>query len=161
MDDMNRQAVTNPATSCLFDTVYSPKAPRGRGPFPQAVRFGNLLFASGMGPLDPGRNEPDTGSFEHEVHLTLKNLARVAEAAGCGLANTVKLTIYLSDISNVPVFNDIYRQYFSEPLPARTLVEVGLRGIQVEIDGILACPARPLEADGVGQEQQSQEQRVR
>ncbi len=135
--------------SLILDTVHTSKAPSGRGPFPQAVRCGDLLFVSGTGPLDPGRNEPDVGSFEHEAHLTLQNLSAVAEAAGCGLRDAVKLTIYLADVANVPAFNEVYRLYFTERLPARTLVQVGLRGIQVEIDGIFACPsARPSSHDG-------------
>ncbi len=126
--------------SLQIDTVHSSKAPVGRGPFPQAVRYGGLLFVSGQGPLDPQRNEPDVGSFEHEVRVTLDNLAAVVEAAGCGLADALKLTIYLANVANVPSFNELYREYFPDRRPARTLVEVGLRGIQVEVDGIFACP---------------------
>lgn len=140
------EVVAMPKAATLKETVFSPSAPTGRGPFPQAVRFGGQLFVSGQGPLDPVRNEPDTGSFAHEVHLTLRNLAKIAAAAGCALGDAVKLTIYLSDISKVPEFNEIYRQYFDEPRPARTLIQVGLRGIQVEIDGIFACPSETAEA---------------
>ena len=121
------------------ETIFSKEAPKGRGPFPQAVRFGNQIFVSGQGPLDPVRNEPDTGSFEHEVRLTIQNLQRIVKAANSDLSDALKLTVYLSDIENVPKFNKIYSQYFREPLPARTLVQAGLRGIQVEIDGIFAC----------------------
>jgi 2-iminobutanoate/2-iminopropanoate deaminase len=147
MDDMEKTATTVTASPRL-DSVYAPEAPRGRGPFPQAVRCGDMLFVSGTGPLDPARNEPDVGSFEHEVELTMRNLAKIAEAAGCSLADTVKLTIYLADLANVPEFNAIYRRYFRTHLPARTLVQVGLRGIQVEIDGIFACPSRLPDTDG-------------
>jgi 2-iminobutanoate/2-iminopropanoate deaminase len=131
--------------------VYTPKAPKGRGPFPQAIRFGDLLFVSGMGPIDPESNEPDIGSFEHEAHLTLKNLAEVAQAAGCSMAKALKLTIYLADLANIPAFNEVYRQYFHDYLPARTLVQAGLRGIQVEIDGVFACTPQPPERDADGQ----------
>jgi 2-iminobutanoate/2-iminopropanoate deaminase len=133
-------------TGIQKETVLAPNAPKGRGPFPHAVRFDGQLFVSGQGPLDLDRNEPDTGTFAHEAHLTIQNLARVVQAAGCALSDAVKLTIYLSDISNVPEFNEIYRQYFEESPPARTLVEVGLRGIQVEIDGIFACPREVAKA---------------
>lgn len=129
------------------EAVFAPDAPRGRGPFPHAVRFNDQLFVSGQGPLDPSRNEPDVGTFAHEAHLVIRNLARVAEAAGCSLSDAVKLTVYLADINKVPEFNEIYVQYFEEPFPARTLVEVRLRGIQVEIDGIFACRAVALDED--------------
>jgi 2-iminobutanoate/2-iminopropanoate deaminase len=121
------------------EIIFSKEAPKGRGPFPQAVRYGNQIFVSGQGPLDPVRNEPDTGSFEHEVHLTIQNLQRIVSAANSDLSEALKLTIYLADIENVPKFNEIYKQYFKEPYPARTLVQAGLRGIQVEIDAIFAC----------------------
>lgn len=123
------------------ETVFTHAAPRGRGPFPQAVRFGELLFVSGQGPLDAVRNEPDTGTFEHETHKTLGNLRAIVEGAGSDLSRALKLTIYLTDLANIPKFNEIYAQYFPEPRPARTLVQTGLRGIQVEVDGIFACPA--------------------
>ncbi len=122
------------------ETVHSPEAPKGRGPFPQAVKLGNLLMVSGQGPLDPVRNEPDTGSFEHEVELTLRNIRSIVRAAGADFKDALKLTVYLADLGNVPKFNEIYAKHFPEPRPARTLVEVGLRGIQVEIDGFFRVP---------------------
>lgn len=122
------------------EVVFSTQAPKGRGPFPQAIRFGNLLLVSGQGPLDPVRNEPSTGTFEHEVHQTLANLQNIVIAAGADFSDALKLTVYLTDLTNIPKFNEIYAQYFPEPRPARTLVQAGLRGIQVEIDGIFACP---------------------
>jgi Putative translation initiation inhibitor, yjgF family len=147
MNDKQTTATTITASPRL-DSVYTPEAPKGRGPFPQGVRYGEMLFVSGTGPLDPQRNEPDVGSFEHEVELTMRNLAKIAGAAGCSLADAVKLTVYLTDLANVPEFNAIYRRHFRTHLPARTLVQVSLRGIQVEIDGIFACPSRLPETDG-------------
>jgi 2-iminobutanoate/2-iminopropanoate deaminase len=138
MDDIDK-SVLGVMGSPLLESIFTPEAPSGRGPFPQAVRFGDLLFVSGTGPLDPVRNEPDIGSFEHEVKLTMRNLAKIAEAAGCSLDDAVKITVYLADLANVPAFNEIYRGQFHTHLPARTLVQAGLRGIQVEIDALFAC----------------------
>lgn len=120
-------------------TVFAPDAPKGRGPFPQAVQYNNQLFVSGQGPLDPITNTPVTGTFESEVHLTIQNIKKIAAAANCELTDALKLTVYLTDLSNIPKFNEIYIQYFSEPYPARTLVQAGLRGIQVEIDATFIC----------------------
>lgn len=145
MDEIEQSAL-NVVSSPRLDSISTPEAPRGRGPFPQAVRFGDLLFVSGTGPLDPVRNEPDVGSFEHEVMLTMRNLTKVAEAAGCSLDDAVKITVYLADLANIPAFNEIYRQQFRAHLPARTLVQAGLRGIQVELDAVFACPTK-LETD--------------
>lgn len=119
--------------------VFAAQAPKGRGPFSQAIQFNNLLFISGQGPLDPINNSPVTGTFESEVHLTIQNIKRIVTAANGDLKDALKMTIYLSDLANIPKFNEIYSQYFSEPYPARTLVQVGLRGIQVEIDAIFIC----------------------
>lgn len=121
-----------------IEVITTSKAPKGRGPFPQAVRYGDLLFISGQGPLDPVTSEPRTGEFEVEVRLTLDNVKAIIEAAGGTLADALNLKIYLTDIKNVPAFNAIYAEYFPDKRPARTLIEVVLRGIQVEVDGVFA-----------------------
>lgn len=121
------------------EIIHSSEAPKGRGPFPQALKYGNLVFVSGQGPLDSEKNEPDTGSFEKEVRLTFNNLEKIVKAAGCNFADALNLTIYLTDLANVPQFNEIYQEYFPEPRPARTLVQVVLRGIQVEVAAIFQC----------------------
>lgn len=120
-------------------TIQAPDAPKGRGPFPQAVQYNGMLFVSGQGPLDPSTSTPVTGTFESEAHLTIQNIEKIVRAAGGELKDALKLTIYLTDLANIPKFNEIYIQYFSEPYPARTLVQAGLRGIQVEIDATFIC----------------------
>lgn len=120
--------------------IHTENAPKGRGPFPQAVSYGDLLFISGQGPLDPQTSEPRTGSFEEEARLTLDNVKAIVEAAGGKLSDALNLKIYLIDVNRVPEFNAIYAEYFPEARPARTLIEVRLRGIQVEIDGVFAIP---------------------
>lgn len=120
------------------EVISTSNAPKGRGPFPQAIRYGDLLFISGQGPLDPVTSEPRLGEFEFEVRLTLDNLKAIVEAAGGTLSDALNLKIYLTDINNVPAFNVIYADYFPGARPARTLVGVVLRGIQVEVDGIFA-----------------------
>lgn len=121
--------------------IIGPEAPKGRGPFSQAIQFNNLLFISGQGPLDPGSSTPVSGTFESEVHLTIQNIRRIVTAANGDLNDALKLTVYLTNIENIPKFNEVYIQYFSEPYPARTLVQAGLRGIQVEIDAVFMCRA--------------------
>jgi 2-iminobutanoate/2-iminopropanoate deaminase len=118
------------------EIITTDKVPEGRGPFPQALRYGELLFISGQGPLDPATSMPKTGSFEEEARLTLDNVKALVEAAGGRLADALNLKIYLTDIENIPLFNQIYAEYFPDERPARTLVGVTLRGIQVEIDGV-------------------------
>jgi 2-iminobutanoate/2-iminopropanoate deaminase len=123
-------------------TVHTPLAPSGRGPFPQAVVIGSLVFLSGQGPLSAETNEPIPGAFEAQVHQTFANVQAILRAAGLGLDHVAKVTVYLTDIANVPAFNRIYEEVMPAPLPARTLVQAGLRGIDVEIDVIAINPGR-------------------
>lgn len=120
--------------------ILTENAPRGRGPFPQAIRVGPFLFVSGQGPLNRETNAPDTGSFEKEVRLTLDNIRHIVEAAGMKLENAIRITVYLTDLKNIPEFNEIYKEYFPSEQPARTLVQVGLRGIQVELETTFWAP---------------------
>jgi 2-iminobutanoate/2-iminopropanoate deaminase len=119
----------------------TPQAPAGRGPFPQAVQVGPLLFLSGQGPLSPTTNRPIDGGFAEQVRQTFANVEAILRAAGLGLEHVVKVTVYLADIARVPDFNTLYEVLMPAPLPARTLVEVGLRGIEVELDVIAAHPS--------------------
>lgn len=122
--------------------VYTPAAPVGRGPFPQAVAVGPFVFLSGQGPLLPETNQPERGEFDAQVRQTLANVRAILSAANLGLEHVVKMTVYLTDLANVPAFNDIYQQLVPEPRPARTLVQAGLRGIDVEVDVIAMDPQR-------------------
>jgi 2-iminobutanoate/2-iminopropanoate deaminase len=123
-------------------TIATDKAPRGRGPYPQAVKFGNFVFVSGQGPLDPATSVPIAGDFVAQVNRTFDNVEAILQAAGVSLVDVVKATIYLADLANVVEFNRIYEQRMPTPYPARTLVEAGLRGIAVEFD-IIACTSGP------------------
>lgn len=125
----------------LKTRVATPQAPAGRGPFPQAVQVGPLLFLSGQGPLSPATNQPIEGGFADQVRQTFANVEAILRAAGLGLEHVVKVTVYLGDIARVPDFNSLYEVLMPAPFPARTLVEVGLRGIEVELDVIAAHPS--------------------
>lgn len=121
-------------------TILTKDAPKGRGPFPQAIRCGSMVFVSGQGPLSPETNTPINGTFVEQVKLTLQNVDAVLAAAGLGLEHIVKATIYLQDLGRIEEFNEVYRRIVPEPWPARTLVSAGLRGIEVEIDVIAVDP---------------------
>lgn len=128
--------------TALKQTITAPGAPGGRGPFPQAVRAGSLVFLSGQGPLDPATNEPISGSFAEQVRQTFRNIRAILAAAGLGLEHIVKLTVYLSDLARIAEFNELYTAQMPAPLPARTLVQAGLRQIDVEIDVIAVDPGQ-------------------
>jgi 2-iminobutanoate/2-iminopropanoate deaminase len=124
----------------LRRSISTEAAPQGRGPFPQALRVGQFVFVSGQGPLDPTTNAPIAGSFSEQVNRTFDNLQAILAATDLDLSNLAKVTVYLSDLQNIPEFNAIYEKRVPVPFPARTLVQAGLRGIDVELDVIAVDP---------------------
>ena len=110
------------------------------GHYSQGMKFGNLLFTAGQVPVDPTTSELRNSSIEEETRQTLDNLAAIAEAAGTSLKNTLKVTVFLTDMKLFPRFNSVYAEYFPENPPARSTVQVGplLREVHVEIEAIIA-----------------------
>lgn len=121
----------------MKDPVRTNAAPAPKGPYSQAVASGQTLYISGQGPVDPETGEFLTGTFEEQARRTLANLEHVAEAGGGSLAQAVKVQVYLSDMSNFAALNEIYPEFFPEPLPARTTVQSDL-GFAIEVDAIIA-----------------------
>ncbi len=118
--------------------ISTPNAPKAIGPYAQAIRYGDLLFVSGMIPIDPKTGELLTGNFEAEVTLVLENLKAVVEASGMSLKNVLKASVFLKDLGLFGKFNEIYGRYFGDILPARETVQVAQlpRGASIEISVI-------------------------
>ena len=123
--------------------VNTPEAPQAIGPYSQAIKAGNLAFLSGQIPLLPSTMELVEGGIEAQTNQVFKNLTAVIEASGASLADVVKLTIYLTDLAEVPRVNDIMASYFSEPYPARATIEVSAlpKGSLVEVDAVVMLGA--------------------
>ena len=124
------------------EEIRTAGAPAPVGPYSQAIRAGDWLFASGQIPLDPATGKIVTGEIEDEARQVLTNLKAVLLAGGSGLDRVVKATVYLTDLSLFPRVNAIYAEYFSvEPAPARVTVGVASLplGARVEIDAIALC----------------------
>ena len=121
------------------EPIHTPRAPAAIGPYSQAVRAGSTIYLSGQIPLDPKTMELVKGDIRAQTRQVFDNLAAVAEAAGGSFANAVRLTIYLTDLANFPVVNEIMAEYCKEPYPARATIGVAQlpRGAAVEVDGIL------------------------
>jgi reactive intermediate/imine deaminase len=121
------------------EIISTPKAPAAIGTYSQAVKAGNTVYLSGQIPLDPVTMTLVEGGFEAQTVRMFENLKAVAEASGGSLADAVKLTIYLTDLSNFATVNTVMARYFSEPYPARAAVGVKElpRGSLVEADAIL------------------------
>jgi len=122
------------------EIISTENAPQAIGPYSQAVKAGNLMFISGQIPLNPSTGDLISGSIEDEANQVLNNLKNICEAAGHSLEDVVKITIFLTDLSNFAIVNEVMKQHFEEPYPARATVEVsGLPlGVNVEIEAIVS-----------------------
>ena len=113
------------------------KAPKPVGPYSQVVQAGQFLFLAGQIPLTP-EGKMTEGDVSAQAHQVLSNLKAVLENAGLSMNHIVKTTIFLKDLSDFDAVNKVYAQYFNEPYPARSTVEVGKlpKGAMMEIDAI-------------------------
>lgn len=119
----------------MFTKITDPNAAPNAGAYSPALKFGDFVFVSGQGPIDPKGNIV-SGSIESEVALTLDNIARLLAAAGARMDQVVKCTCYLADIADFDAFNGVYSTYFGAVKPTRTTVAAGLAGIKIEIDAM-------------------------
>jgi len=118
--------------------ISTADAPAAIGPYSQAIRMGNLVFASGQIPLHPQTGDIVGETAAEQARQVLQNLQAVLQAAGASLQQVVKTTIFLTDLSQFAAVNAVYAEFFPENLPARSTVQVAAlpRGVQVEIEAI-------------------------
>lgn len=121
------------------EIIHTDKAPAAIGPYSQAVKIGNTVYLSGQIALDPETMELKEG-VEAQTHQVFKNLSAVCEASGGSLASIAKLSIFLTDLGNFTLVNDIMKQYFKEPYPARAAIGVAQlpKDAEVEMDAIVS-----------------------
>ena len=119
--------------------ISTPHAPQAIGTYSQAMRAGNTVYLSGQIPLDPATGELVGGDMEAQVRRVFENLKALAVAAGGGLDNAVRVTVYLTDLQHFALVNRVMAEYFSQPYPARAALGVAAlpKGAAVEIDAIL------------------------
>jgi reactive intermediate/imine deaminase len=122
--------------------IHTQDAPAAIGPYSQAVRAGDTVWISGQIPLDPATGELVPGAFPEQAEQVFRNLAAVARAAGGTLDDAVRLTLYLTDLSEFATVNEIMARHLSEPWPARAAVQVSAlpKGAMIEADAILHLP---------------------
>ena len=120
------------------EIVATERAPRAIGPYSQAVRAGNLLFASGQIPIDPATGEFVAGGVAEQTDQVMRNLSAVFEAAGASLKQVVKTTVFLADMNDFTAMNEVYGRFFGENPPARATVQAARlpRDAKVEIEAI-------------------------
>ena len=121
--------------------ISTSKAPAAVGTYSQAVVVtgGTTIYLSGQIPLVPETMEIVDGGIENEIHQVFKNLTAVCHEAGGDLNNIVKLNIFLTDLNNFAVLNEIMATYFDLPYPARAVIGVKElpKGVSVEMDGVM------------------------
>ena len=116
--------------------VASESAPKAIGPYSQAIRAGSLLFVSGQIPLDPATGSMVEGDIATQTRRVFANLQAILEAAGATFDHVVRTTVYLADMNDFAVVNEVYGKYFSNPAPARATVQAARlpKDARVEID---------------------------
>lgn len=118
--------------------VTTDDAPKAIGPYSQAVVTDGMIFTAGQIALDPRTGEVVGRTAAEQTEQVLKNLAAILAAAGAGLGEVVKTTVYLADMADFPAMNEVYARHFGNHKPARSTVQAaGLpKGVRVEIDAI-------------------------
>ena len=121
------------------EIIFTENAPKAIGPYSQAVKSGSFLFVSGQVALNPSTGDLMNSSIEEQAEQVIKNLSAICEAANTNLSNIVKLTIYITDMSDFSIVNNAMESHFESPYPARATVEVsGLPlGVNVEMDAVV------------------------
>ncbi|MBQ7253525.1 MAG: RidA family protein [Bacteroidales bacterium] len=124
-----------------MNAVHTEKAPAAIGPYSQAIDSGaGFVFVSGQLPIDPATGAFPQGGVAEQTRQSLTNAKAILAAAGLGLENVVKTTVFLADMGDFTAMNEVYAQFFSAPFPARSAVAVKTlpKGALVEIECIAA-----------------------
>lgn len=118
--------------------IQTDQAPKAVGPYSQAVRIGEFLYCSGQISIDPKTQEVFTGDIQKQTELVLNNIEAVLKAADLTFSHIVKTTIFLTNMSDFSVVNEVYAKRFTKNPPARSTIAVaGLpKGVNVEIEVI-------------------------
>ena len=119
--------------------IHSEQAPAAIGPYSQATRAGNLVFFSGQIPLDPASGELVEGGIEAQARRAFDNLRAVCQAAGGGMDDIARVGLYLTDLAQFATVNAVMGEYFSQPYPARSTIEVSAlpKGAAFEVDAVM------------------------
>lgn len=119
--------------------VSTDKAPAAIGPYSQATRAGNTVYCSGQIPLDPATGQLVEGGIDVQARRAFDNLAEVCKAAGGSMDDVVRVGLYLTNLGEFAAVNAVMADYFAEPFPARSTVEVSAlpKGAVFEVDAVL------------------------
>ena len=121
-----------------MNAISTTNAPAAIGPYSQAIKVGELVFVSGQLPIDPATGAFAEGGIKELTRQSLTNMKAILEEAGTSMANVVKTTVFLADMSDFAAMNEVYAEFFAAPFPARSAVAVKTlpKGALVEIECI-------------------------
>lgn len=122
----------------MKQVIHTDSAPAAIGPYSQAIQIGDLLFVSGQVPIDPSTGAIVEGDIKAQAQQSLNNLKAILNAAGTNMGAVVKTTVFLADMIDFAAMNEVYAQFFQEPFPARSAVQVARlpKDAKVEIEAI-------------------------
>ena len=122
----------------MKQVIHTDSAPAAIGPYSQAIQIGDFLFVSGQVPIDPSTGAIVEGDIKVQAQQSLNNLKAILNAAGTNMGAVVKTTVFLADMNDFAAMNEVYAQFFQEPFPARSAVQVARlpKDAKVEIEAI-------------------------
>lgn len=120
--------------------ISTQNAPAAIGPYSQAIEVNGFVYASGQLPIDPATGAFPEGGVKEQTRQSLQNVKAILEEAGLALSNVVKTTVYLADMGDFAVMNEVYSQFFAQPFPARSAIAVKAlpKGALVEVEVVAA-----------------------
>jgi 2-iminobutanoate/2-iminopropanoate deaminase len=122
--------------------IHTAQAPAAIGPYSQGICCENLIFTAGQIPLDPASGKLVEGLFEEQVFQVLRNLSAILSTGGSDLDHVLKFTVFLTDLDNFPILNQVFEKYFANEPPARSAVQVAAlpMGAEIEIEAVAVKP---------------------
>ncbi len=120
--------------------IKTARAPAAIGAYSQAVKHGQTLYVSGQIPLNPHTQEVVAGGAREQIVQVFRNLSAIVAAADASLTQVIKLTVYLVDLGDFPIVNEVMSEFFAEPYPARAAIGVASlpKGVAVEVEAVVA-----------------------
>jgi len=128
----------------MREVISTPDAPKAIGPYSQGVRASGLVFTAGQVAFDPKTQQIVDGDISAQTERVMQNLSAILTAAGCGMQDVIRSTVFLKNMDDFAAMNAVYTKYFSTAPPARSTVEVSRlpKNALVEIDMIAVAPAK-------------------
>lgn len=122
----------------MANAISTDKAPAAIGPYSQAMECNGMIYTSGMIPINPASGELVTGSVEAQAEQAISNLEALLSEAGSSINKVVKTVVFISNMDDFGVINEVYAKHFQEPYPARSCVQVARlpKDVAIEIEAI-------------------------